>query len=269
MDDERDLLPLPDRARLVLAQQPLAIAICQVQFPEVQTVQDATFIAAFQTAISRTYPVASIQPRQIQVSMDPGGVRQQVSIQWAYADPDDTWHVVLAGDSLSLETRHYTHFEEFTERLQVVLTALFEHIRPSQIGRLGLRYVNEIRGSGMAWTDIIRNELLGSLADPALNELTTQHIGEVQLRAGEHHLVQMRHGWFPQGTTVRPRAGEPVSDQPFYLLDFDAFEDLSGSATPGVDRHYLCVRVATFHRNIYRLFRWAVSDDYLRRLVER
>lgn len=268
MDDERDLLPLPDRARLVLAEQPLVVAICQVQFPEVATVQDATSVAAFQAALSPTYPKASIQPHQVQVSVDPGGVRQQISIQWAYGDLDDTWHVVLAGDSLSLETRHYTRFEEFVERLQDVLTALFTHIRPSQIVRLGLRYVNEIRGSELPWTDIIRHELLGSLADLTLSPLTTQHIGEMQLRAGEHHLVQVRHGWFPQGTTVKPRQGEPVSDQPFYLLDVDAFEDLSGSATLDVDRDHLCARVVIFHRNIYRLFRWAVSDEYLRRMAE-
>ncbi len=268
MDDQRDLLPLPDRDRLALAQPPLAVVICQVQFPEMPSVQNPAFVSAFQMAIGALYPVPSIQPRQVHVSMDPSGVRQQMSIQWAYADSDDTWHVVLAGDSLSLETRHYTRFEEFIERLQTVLSALFEHVRPTHIVRLGLRYVNEIHGDNGRWPDIIRGQLLGSLADPVLDGLTTQHIGEMQLRAGEQHLVQLRHGWFPQGTTVRPREGEVVSAQPFYLLDFDAFEVFSETGSASLDMDHLCMRVTTFHRNIYRLFRWAVSDEYLRRMVE-
>lgn len=267
MDDQRDLLPLADRARLVLARPPLAVVICQVQYLDVPTVQDPGFVAAFQAAISATYPSASVQPRQVQLSMDPTGMRQQMSIQWAYADADDTWHVVLAGDSLSLETRCYTRFEEFVERLEALLVALCEHIRPVQLSRLGLRYVNEIRVSDMEWTRIIRRELLGVLADPTLSGLTAHHIGDMQLHAGEQHMVQLHHGWFPQGTTVRPREGEAVPDQPFYLLDFDAFENYSGAGSPGLDVAALCSRVTTFHRNIYRLFRWAISDEYLDRMV--
>jgi uncharacterized protein (TIGR04255 family) len=179
--------------------------------------------------------------------------------------------VILAPDSLAIQTRAYQEFDDFLERLRQVLEALVEHIRPSIGMRLGLRYVNEIRANRLPWDEVISPELLGPLREPGLRQhaATVSSVQQVLLRYENHQGINIQHGLFPQGTTVQPRIGVEPDERAFYLLDFDVFRDSPRPGgiqmAPGV----LCQDVGVYHSIIHRLFRWAVTDNYVETLEER
>jgi len=269
MSATSDMLPLPGVERIRLAHSPLVLTICQVQFSPVFSVADAVYIGAFQQAIQEQYPFAS-QSVQLHVDVADRTVQQTQSHQWEFSDREQTWKVVLGQTFLTLETRRYSDFGDFTERLGTLLEALIQHIRPTLGLRLGLRYVDELRGTGGRWTEVISRDLLGPLAVPAFRANAMQATGlqQILLHYPDNRGVTIFHGAVPTGTTVRPRKGMPEPEDEFYLLDCDVYQVFPPTAGLALKPEAICRLVMDFHEVNYRLFRWALNDTYLRSLRE-
>jgi uncharacterized protein (TIGR04255 family) len=268
-----DFLRLPDVPVVVFEQSPLVLTICQCQFTTVLGVNDPSFVAPFQRAIRQSYPVTK-QVDQITVGIGFGSgdatvqEERKPSNLWQFSDVEGVWTVVLAPTFLSLETRAYKHFSDFSERLHEVLVALTEHIEPTLGTRLGLRYINELRIAAGQEDWPIRSELLGPLAVPGLREYAVQAMQQLQFRYPDHQGVSMHHGYFPQGTAVQPLPGQKFLDQPFYLLDMDIFREfpIPGSEGMTMDPDVIGKRTEVFNKAAFRIFRWAITDDYASRI---
>jgi uncharacterized protein (TIGR04255 family) len=275
---ELDLLNLSDAPRVVLNNAPLVLALCQVRFSSMLSVTDPASLAAFQRDLQSKYPVAApVQEVELLVGVGPNdlGLRgeQRRLPQWQFTDQDDNWKIVLSQDFLSLETRNYVHFDDFLERLQEALDALSRHIQPTIGTRLGLRYINEIRSGdlhNLDWSDVIRPELLGPLTDKGLVGNTSQVVAMQQLllRYPNDLGINIHHGLVPSGTTVRLRPKEESPKQAFYLLDFDIFREFSLPQALEMDSKAICQYVAMYHKMIYRLFRWSVTEKYISTIEE-
>lgn len=278
MNTELDLLGLPDVPRVVLNGGPLVLALCQVRFSSMLGVTDSASLLAFQRAIESNYPIAvPAQEVQLFVGIEANNPdirhEQYRSPQWQFTDQDDNWKVVLSQDFLGLETRNYILFDEFLTRLQEALDALVQSIQPTVVTRLGLRYINEIRSNSlqsMDWFDVIRPELLGPLAVPELAKNTTQIVAMQQLllRYPEDVGVNVNHGLIPSGTTVRLRQQDEMPAEAFYLLDFDVFREFPLPRAMKVDTLEICRYVERYHKLVYRLFRWSVTEQYIAMLKE-
>lgn len=264
-----DLLRLPDVPVVVFEHSPLALTICQCQFTTVLGVNDPSFVAPFQRAIRQSYPVAK-QVNQVTVGIGFGSGEATIqeerkpSARWQFSDLEGTWTVVLAPDFISLETRTYRHFSDFSQRLHEVLVALSQHIDPTLGTRIGLRYINELRPVPVQGEWPIKRELLGPLAVTGLGEYVVQAMQQLQFRYPDHQGVSMHHGYFPQGTAVQPLPGQKFLDQPFYLLDMDIFREfpIPGSEGMPMDPNVICDYMEVFNKAVYRLFRWAITDEY-------
>lgn len=265
-----DVLTLPDVPRVELQDPPLVLALCQVQYEGIPNLEDALHIAPFQQAIQAEYPISAIAPRSINVQVNAAGMQQQVgSFQWIFRDNDDIWRLSLADDALTLETRRYKEFPHLLKRLRTALDALRTQLHPEVTKRIGLRYVNEIRETNANWSAVIRPQLLGPLAEPALARYAAHTLQELRLAYPDGHSINVRHGRLPGGTTVQPREGQESPKDPFYLIDIDAFCQCSDQGPEPLDPKAICARVDSFHTDIYRFFRWAVSDDYIAGLAVR
>lgn len=267
------LLRLPRVQRVMFERTPLAMVLCQVSFTRVLGIADPVFVFPFQRAIQPLYPVTSqVQGVELQIGFGPEGgtVQQQESrpSQWHFADREDTWRIILAGDSVVLQTRAYTEFSEFLERLRDVLAALSEHIQPQLATRVGLRYVNEIRPNGMDWPSVIHPTLLGPTGAAELGGTGAllQSVQQIALRYPHDRGVNVTHGVFPVGAVVQPRPDEPTPDGPFYLLDFDAYREFPLPASLPMDPDAICHHVMSFHDVIHTLFRWSLTEQYTRSL---
>lgn len=266
------LLRLPDVPVVVFERPPLVLSICQLRFTPVLGVANIAYVAPFQRAIQKLYPIASpVQELGFEMQLAPGQPaippRTSQASSWQFKSADDTWTLVLATDFLALETRAYRSFDDFSQRFRDAVAALVEHIQPTFGTRLGLRYVNEIRLESGSCRDVISTDLLGPLSVPELSEHTVQAIQQLQLRFGSRQGMNVRHGKFPGGTTVLPLAGQDPDDRPFYLLDIDTFYEVSNAqlATEGIpiDSDLLSRQLDGYNKAIYRLFRWAVTQQYV------
>ncbi len=265
-----DLLGLPDVEHVVYARSPLVLTICQVRFSPVLSIADTAFVAPFQRSIQHDYPVM-IQGAdvEVQLGLGSGAVELQRGRQspvYQFSDRDDNWKIILAQDFLGIETRKYHDFEDFLLRLRSVLAVLVEHINPSVVSRIGLRYINEIRLDSRDLGEIIAPSMLGPLAFPPVAAHTSHTVAELLLAYPNNEQLRIRHGFLPRGTTVQLSTREEVNDKPFYLLDFDAFRDFTLPKGLPMEPKLVCELVAMYNKAIYKLFRWSIAEAYASRL---
>jgi len=263
--DMLDYLQIPPMERIVFEHTPLVLAICQIRFKPVLSISDPTYVAAFQRALVDHYPI--LDPfGEVKVRME--GLPTQVQVEqgtpahrWKFTDPDDTWTIVLALDFISLETRAYADFDEFSTRLHEALSALRRSF-PQAVGtRIGLRYINEIRTADHGWDDAIRPALQGSLAEPEFSEHVDQAIQQVVLKFEGNQGINVRHGLL-EGTAVQPRPGEDPPTSRFYLLDYDAYREYPRPGSLLLDPEVIGEQVGILHEAISRLFRWSITKEY-------
>ena len=264
-----EILPLPRVERVVLAHSPLALAVCQIQFSPVLSVADPAFVAPFQRAIADYFPLAVPgQVTEMQLTFGPveaGAQPVRTTPQWEFSDRENTWKVVLNSSFVSLETRSYTDFSEFLQRFNTVLAALSRHIHPELGTRIGLRYINELRAGDTTWSHVITQQMLGPLADPTF-PVNAEQVGAIQqvtLRYPDHQGITIHHGVIPNGTTVRPRSGDPIPEGEFYLLDADVYREFPLPAGLSMESASIRDHIQAYHDVIYRLFRWSITEDYL------
>jgi len=255
-------LPLtgPPPAEVPLTDPPLVRVIAQVRFPLIASVEKRDFIAPFQEAIRKSYPV--LRPEQSRgVVLGPEGVVESRSnTSWRFHDTDGAWRVTLAPDFLALETVKYTSRDDFLHRLKLVVQALEDHVDPQVVDRLGIRYVDRIPGVDLDdLPRLFRREVAGILATP-LAAHARHAITESVFDLPDGGQVTTRWGLIPAKGTVDPAAVDPI-DEASWLLDVDVFR----AETRALDTPALMSEARGFAERVYSIFRWAVTDAFLRR----
>jgi len=225
-------------------------------------------VAPFQAAIEDDYPVGTPMAQlgmafSIQAGQLAGMQSQAPSALWRFADVGDDWAVVLSPDFISLETRAYVDFDDFQDRLEKVLGALVAAIRPRIYTRVGLRYINELRPGHREWASVVRSELLGPMAVPVLAASAARWTQQILLHGPDGDRLHIQHGVVPGGSTVDPRPGDdPPGEEPFYLLDLDAFHEFARPGLPELSPLDVCERVRSAHEAISRFFRWTITEPF-------
>jgi len=246
-----------------LFNDPLALVVAQIRFPPVLSIQtDEKSLARFQDLLRDRYPFVFVG-RQIGLNVSPQGIEQQQTSGkiYQFADADREWAVSLAVDSVALEARHYTDYDDFSQRIMSLLAAVKEVYRVAVRQRLGLRYINEIRYPEVStvtdWIPLLRHELLGLAANREIAPSVESTLQELSLNLPSGGLT-IRHGYVPQGSTVAPLPGEQLQNAgPFYLLDFDAFDEKGRD----LDDRTVDELLQSYNHTMFQLFRWLVQDD--------
>jgi len=253
-----------------LSNTPLALVVAQIQFPPVLSIQtDDKALARFQDLLRDRYPYLSIG-QQIGINIGPQGVEPQgppAGRIYQFTDADRAWVVSLTVESVALEARSYTDYADFSDRVLRLIDTVKEVYRIQMRQRVGLRYINEIRHPDVSaindWTSLLRHELLGLVARDDFGPLIRSSLQELSLDLPNGRLT-IRHGYLSQGTTVAPLPGDAPKDEgPFYLLDFDAFDE----QVRDLEDHTLDELLQSYNHTMFQLFRWLVQDrlyDYLK-----
>lgn len=243
-----------------LKEAPLVRVIAQVRFPPILSIEQRLFVASFQEAIREQYPI--LQPEQTQgLVFSPQGLMQTApQTTWRFIDTEDNWRVSLAPDFMALETKAYSSRSDFLARLENLLTALNEHIKPKTIERFGIRYIDRL--VGLASKDVsklVRPEISGIVAASFGTHLK-QTINEslFDVPGGEDRMIA-RWGLVPEGATFDPDAIEPIPE-PSWILDLD----MSLSKQRDFSVAILVDEAQRFTERIYTFFRWAVTEEFLR-----
>jgi uncharacterized protein (TIGR04255 family) len=245
-----------------LKDTPLVRVIAQVRFPEVLAIEQRDFVAPFQEALRATYPVLREEQTQGVLLSAAGIAAAKPQVVWRFGDVDGHWRVSLAPEFLALETTKYMSRTDFFRRLRVVLEALDKYVEPKLNDRLGIRYIDRITGTAVDEIEsLVRAEVRGIVGTVAATHVAHSITESLFELPGERDArVLARWGKLPPGATVDPAAIEPAQEKS-WILDLDVFSAVS--LPFAVDRVLADAR--RYAERIYTIFRWAVTDDFLRR----
>ena len=254
----------PPPLEVPLTDPPLVRVIAQVRFPLIASLEKREFIASFQEAIREFYPVLRPEEGRSVVLGSQGAVDTRSNTLWRFNEARGAWRVTLAPDFLALETTKYTSREDFMERLRLVLEALNEHVDPQVLDRLGVRYIDRVSGENLsALPQLVRPEVAGILGSPLAARAHRAVSENVFILPGNAGQITARWGLLAPQSTIDPGALDPI-DEPSWILDTDAFQSFqTGSRRLDVDSAVEQAR--GFAERIYSIFRWAVTNEFLRR----
>lgn len=258
MTQTDDPIVAPPPAEIPLRDAPLVRVIAQVRFPLIIAVEQRDFVSPFQEAIRSEYSVLRHEQTQ-GVLVAPAGVKPVQGTAWRFSNVEGKWRVSLTPEFVALETTNYTSRADFLGRLRAVLEALDRHVEPKLADRLGIRYIDRLTGPAVDdIASLVRPGVLGIAATSAAAH--AQHVLSETLFAVEDARLLARWGRLPPNVTVDPDAIEPTADAS-WILDLDMF---TASPRPfSVDQ--LVESASRFAERLYTFFRWAVTDEFLRR----
>lgn len=266
----RPIANIPPAPQFRLQSHQLAQVLCQIRFSTVLRINQDDAVIAFQEAIRHTYPRYAKQ-QGMAVLITPQGVQQHVAPtgQHRFDDSDGVFTAILNQDFVALETNQYADIEDFVARVVTLASAVEEHYAPAEIQRVGLRFINELRltrpDPKVEMREAITPTLLGAAGSDELVDAVVGAQQVLELTGDDDNRMLVRHGLYPQGgTTVDPLAVQaklgPQHQQPFYLVDIDAFTESNlRYSVEGVE-----TTLREFNDDVRSFFAWSVNEDYRR-----
>jgi uncharacterized protein (TIGR04255 family) len=246
-------IPLPDA--------PLVSVIAQVRFPTLLAVSLPDRIIGFHEAIRERYPYLDRQevpPFFVMSGSSPKPVGESV-VHWRFADDPANyrWRATLSTEFVALETRAYESRKDFLGRLETILQTLEDTLDPMHMTRLGIRYVDQVKGEPLSRIEtLLEKEVLGVAC--SIGASATQLLTQLSVAATPGELLA-RWGKLPANMTIDPNAVPPLGEES-WLLDLD----VSRSATSSFETKAI-IETATFAaERVYTVFRWMVTDEFLR-----
>jgi uncharacterized protein (TIGR04255 family) len=243
---------------------PLELVVAQIRFNPIMSIAaESGFIGPFQEALRHDYPILrpTAETRLI-IAPDGSAVPQEGQRVWRFEQKDGPWQIALATDFVAVSTRAYTSRDDFLRRVGVTLEALGRSFQPSQCERIGVRYVSHVVEPALlnVLPTLMRPEVLGIGAIPAApGEVHLEHsLTDSLLWVDDGVKLRSRWGLLPANATLD--ATLPPSESPRFVFDFDVYSEVARDYSP------LALRdtTARFCGLQYNLFRWAVTDDFLR-----
>lgn len=256
--------PIP--AEVPLRKAPLVRVIAQVRFPTIAAIESPQLLAPFQEAIRGRYPFLR-QEKSPNIVFGSGGLQLDGgSSIWRFSSssehkPSDGWTIALTKDFLALETQKYTSRKDFMERLAEAVEALQKAFAPPGVDRLGVRYIDRIEGEDVEHLQrFIQPHILGVLAMPISDHVRQHALTDVQFSIDAGN-IRARWGRLPARSTFDPVAIDPI-EKDSWVLDLDAFSENKALSFEPVA---VVALAREFAERIYAMFRWAVTDDFLKR----
>lgn len=247
-----------DEVRCVYQTNQIAEVICQLRFPEILTIE-ANAPVDFQDAVRGTFPKYGVRKEvsSPRVTGVPGNMRLETPPpvnNYHFSSVDGAWRINLTSKFISLSCSNYTRWEDFANRLDLLLTAFITVYQPALFERIGLRYINAISRrdlnlTGTAYRDLIQSAYLGPLDDDSIQESAFHHCGvDFEINVGSAVRAKVH-----AGPGILSRNGQTDRESKF-IFDQDLF--MAGDipvnhAAPSLD---------TIHTKAFRLFRGAITE---------
>lgn len=218
----------------------LQTVVCQLKFDPILRIGLEPPVA-FQDEVRHAFP-KFFQEESAGFRIAPGaGVEAlpPTPATWRFRTDDDAWTAGLAINFLSLETQRYQHFREFEGQFSILHEALRSAYGVDHYSRVGLRYVNVFKPEEFpgGWLHRFNPQLLGPMADPSVGSEVAES-RQVFVLSNDDWTIKVLHG----------------SDNGRYLLDIDHATEAR------VEANGVAERLRAFNRNIYQVFRWAISE---------
>jgi uncharacterized protein (TIGR04255 family) len=254
-----DPLRGPPPPEVPLQNAPLLRVVAQVRFPTLLAVRSGDRVSGFQDAVRERYPyleredVAMLAVGPISV---PDASREAV-VHWRFWDASRQWRTTLNQDFLALDTTTYESRADFMANLREVLRAFQTIFQPKSAIRLGMRYIDQIKPPTFArLDDMLIPEVLGTAK--IFGQDSLHLITQMSANASPGTLIA-RWGKMSKGMTVDPQIMQPTEEDS-WIIDLD----LSETSEMPFDPEALITKMRTYAERIYTVFRWMVTNEFLR-----
>jgi uncharacterized protein (TIGR04255 family) len=251
--------PVPE---VPLVSAPLFQVICQVRFSNTPAlVGDQNSVELADALVG--YPVGrTVQGLTISIGAggEPTPTHQLVR---QFSSTDSAWQVSVAEGFVSLETSAYDNRTDFCDRMVAILHAITGLAKPPVLDRVGLRYIDRWCEADVLAdiTQLITPAVLGIYGQIGDGLGVVHTIGQHMLGIDSGGAIQLRSGYLPpQGSLDQ---AIPPLDVPSWVLDIDVFREWSPSAEFQVE--YIDTTIRTFAEHAHSVFRWATTDEFIRR----
>jgi uncharacterized protein (TIGR04255 family) len=244
------VITLPPVELTHLPDAPLTLAVAQIRFRTVLSIEQADRVASFQSALGERYEFIDRQTTQtIRVmfgdkSIDSPQTPAPETV-WRFRELANNWIVSLSSSSVALEAQEYKDFESFSTEFMQLVGLLSAEFGPKTQTRIGLRYVNELVDERLRDGDfeaVLNGRLLGPIVGDLRGDLLSS-LSDLRFQQADGVLA-IRHGLVREET---------------YLLDLDYFLEEDMDFALG-DIHE---RLNGYHQLIESLFVWALNPGYL------
>ena len=251
----------PSPPEVSLPNAPLVSVLAQVRFPALLALRNPDRVAGFQEAVRGQYPYLERQdvPTILVVSGGPPSQLGDPIVHWRFADdvPGFKWRVTLSQDFISLETRDYKSRQDFMERLETILQALEETLAPAHVMRVGVRYIDQIKGEPLSRVDdLLRKEVLGVTlcAGREAHQIVTQLAA-----AAEPGELLAKWGRLPATVTIDQNLVPAIAEDS-WLIDLD----VSRTGQAAFEAKGIVETARSAAERVYAVFRWMVTEEFLK-----
>lgn len=171
-------------------------------------------------AIVKSFPIvepADVVMQEIALEGNDLKSKQTASKQWNYYSKDRARHLALAPQSVFVQYKNYSSYEEAKEQFGAVVDTLNSAFPGTLASRFGLRYINQIDlalDNPTGWDAYINEKLLRSRDFYGADESITRLITITELKYGDMG-VRFQFGM------PNPDYPAPVR-RPLFVLDLDA-----------------------------------------------
>ena len=207
--------------------------------------------------IRGSYPILRPERTGVVVLSSGGAAPTPQELIWRFGDLEQKWRVSLAPEFLAFETTSYTSRSDFLIKFGEALVALSKCISPRTVDRLGVRYIDRVTGVDNI-RRLLRPEICG-IAGTAVAAHAQHFLSQAAFEVDNSQFVA-KWGYLPSNASLDPSALEPINE-PSWILDLDMFRASSWE----FDIASLVKEARAYAERIYAFFRWAVTEEFLRR----
>lgn len=243
-------IKFPQYQEIRLKNPPLAEVICQVRIPPILKILTSE-PGDFQDSIRDRFPLLSIEQGFTLSIAQAGANTPAPNIQprvYKFASEDGTSNAALTVDFFAISTTAYHHWDDFVRDLVLVYNAVAAAYKPAYATRIGLRYVNRLTSVNTGCRTM--KQTLAMLRPQLTAQLRTDVWSEPS-EAVTQLILADGSGILALRTAYRQDADTKI---PFFVLDFDYFEEGKINLTDLVERCH------QYHEKTYAAFRWCFKD---------
>jgi len=211
------------------------IVTCRLQFPTIMKI-DTDGPLSFKKIISDKYPKFS--------TLDENKA-------FVFSSEDGKWKINLTSNYISLSTNNYKDWENFRERLQIILKKFVDHYQLKLFNIISLNSVykfipSKLGLNGVSWNNLVNAGVLGVLASEDMRD-NIENVENICIIRLTNRNTVLKIGT----KTTRMPKNEELS------LIFD--QDLSEIADRGLDQ--LTGALNHLSAGSSRMFRWGIKDQ--------
>ncbi len=246
-------LNFPCKPDVQLENSPLIEVLCQVRFPPILRIAGEEPPSEFQEHIRSQFPQVGLEHGFVVRIPKPGieetPVAKPQSKIYRFRTPNEQTTISLAVDFYALSSKDYTNWEDFAQYLSLTHKAVQSVYAPAYATRIGLRYINRLTPVNTGFNtiddllELLRPRLTAQWRSEAWSDPVEMRCRLVFTDDSAKFILDTRYG--------------EEEEQPFFLLDFDYYEEGQLNLDDLIER---CHR---YNEVIYRAFRWCVRDEKL------